>query len=196
MIERPVGEARPRLARRGVACLLSASCAMVLSACGGADDGPAARSAAPPTASSVPQQVPLLGHAMLGQTTVVLNAPATPAPPAAATASPGAEAPDPAAIVGVSRDANGTVRLMQRDGTVREVSLEGKLVVRPDASGTPAGELPPTMIVAVDGANTVHIVDPDACMARTIARDGRVTTTLLPAPGADRPCATARQPAR
>jgi hypothetical protein len=134
---------------------------------------------------------------MLGQTTVVLNAPATAAPPpSAATAPPGAEAPDPAAIVGVSRDANGTVRLMQRDGTVREVSPEGKLVVRPDASGTPAGDLPPTMIVAVDGANTVHIVDPDACMARTIARDGRVTTTLLPAPGADRACATARQPAR
>ena len=115
---------------------------------------------------------------MLGSTGVVLNAPATRMP----------ESDDAGRIVAVARDADGTVRLQQRDGAVREVSPEGRIAIRSGAAAAMQGDLPPSMIVAVDAANTVHIVDPDACTARTISPQGRVATTLLSLPSAHRSC--------
>ena len=115
---------------------------------------------------------------MLGSTSVVLNPPATQGP----------LADEASRIVAVARDADATVRLKQRDGTVREVSPEGRMALRPAGAGPMQGDLSPSTIVAVDAANTVHIVDPDACTARTISADGRVATTLLALPSPDRGC--------
>ena len=178
MFEDPDGDVRPRPGRACATFLLSACC-LVLASCGGSGDGTPATSAEVPSApvASVRQGPPPPGLAMTGRTTVVLN----PSPESAAADSGG--------TVAILKDAGGTVSLVQRDGSVREVSPDGKLAVRPAGTAAAAqGELPPSMIVAVDSANTVHIVDPDACMARTIAPDGRVATTLLPAQRVDRPC--------
>lgn len=111
-------------------------------------------------------------HAVPGQSMVTLNAVPTLAPEAAASA----------ATVAVKRSASGDLVLMQRDGGTRTVSSGGKLTLQPSgpsADGT--ADLPPSVMVAVDASNTVHVVDPQACLARRIAPDGRVTSLFLPA---------------
>ena len=163
--------------RRVAAFLLSAACA-ILAACGGADGG------APPPAAAAPIATPQANAApMAGRTAVVLNA-----VPQAQPTEPGKD--DPARIVAVARAADGTLRLQQGDGSVRVIAPDGQMVLRPGAAGAALqGELPSSMIVAVDAGNTVHTVDPGACMARTISPDGRVMSRGLPAPRADTPCA-------
>ena len=120
---------------------------------------------------------------------MVLNAAAAQAAPSPDAARSRAPSPDPQGVVAVARDPDGTVRLKQRDGSVREIAPDGKMTLRSgDAAAPLQGDLPPSVIVAVDTSNTVHMVDPDACMARKVSTDGRVATTLLPAAPAGRPC--------
>lgn len=157
-------------------------CCSLLSACGGGD----ASSAAPalPAAAALQAATPAALHALPGQTVVTLNAQPPLAPAAAASA----------ATVAVRRGANGDLLLVQRDGATRTVTPEGRLTLQPQGAPTQAAaDLPPSVMVAVDASNTVHMVDPQACVARRVAPDGRVTTTFLPAP-AGQPCATAAPP--
>ncbi|HEX7890074.1 MAG TPA: hypothetical protein VF522_12005 [Ramlibacter sp.] len=116
--------------------------------------------------------------ALAGLTTVTLNPQPSPTDAAAS-----------GAIVAVARDAHGNLQLTQRDGVTRTLSPDGRLAVHPAGAAAPAGgELPQSMIVAVDASNTVHVVDPEACVSRRIAADGRVSTKFLPAQAAGRPC--------
>jgi hypothetical protein len=185
----PAGKVAPRAGRRAVAFLLSAACA-ILGACGGADGGSAAPAAVPVPAPVAAQQgSPPPGLAMMGRTSVVMNPMPAQAPPTAGAPQSAVPGPDdPGRIVAVVRDPDGTVRLQQRDGAVREVAPDGTMARGPGAAGALQGDLPPSLIVAVDSANTVHLVDPDACAARTIAPDGRVATTSLPSSRTDRTC--------
>lgn len=162
----------------GACAVLLACCCAVLASCGGSDG-----SAPPQSLSQVQPPGPVQAgapaslRAMAGLTTVTLNPQSSPPESSASVA-----------VVAVARDAHGDLQLVQRDGVTRTLSPDGKVTVQP-AGATEAGEsLPQSMIVAVDSANTVHVVDPDACVSRRIAADGRVSTTFLPAQSAGRPC--------
>jgi hypothetical protein len=181
---------------RSAAVLFLACAGALLGGCGGGDRSTAdAPAAAPPAFLSQavnPAALPAGGtpsaRGIVGQATVVLNPQPASAPvPAAAPAAPEAQRADPATIVGVAKDSHGNVLLQQRDGAIREVTADGKVALQAGSEPV-AGELPPTLIVAVDATNTVHMVDSDACRSRTIAPDGRVTTTALPPARADQPC--------
>jgi hypothetical protein len=164
--------------RRACAVLLACCCTLVAS-CGGADSGPPTQpqpEAQP--AAPVPPGTPAALRALSGRTMVTLN----PQPAAA-------DAAVPAATVAVARDANGNLQLTQRDGMTRTLSPDGKVTLH--AAGTAAqvhSELPQSLIVAVDAANTVHVVDPEACVALRVAADGRVSTTFLPPAATGRRC--------
>jgi hypothetical protein len=184
---------------RSAGWLLLVCCfSTLLASCGGGDDSAAAASPVAPSAvaPALPAARAATGggmgaasaaalQALPGQAIVTLNALPPPGPDAAASA----------ATVAVRRGPDGALQLIQRDGATRTLSPDGKLTLQPAGTAAPpGGDLPASVMVAVDASNTVHVVDPQACLTRRVAPDGRVTMISLPAPGAGQACAAASLP--